>query len=66
MKKKKILLRGDAMAQGKSVYFTGKPCKKGHIVQRYTTSGGCLECIRLAREFERIAIKRGRELAGVA
>jgi len=64
MKKKKILLRGDAITQGSSVYFTGRPCKQGHIVQRYTTSGGCIECIRLAREAERAAIKAGRELAG--
>jgi hypothetical protein len=65
MKKKNILLRQDAMAQGKSVYFTGKPCKNGHIVQRYTTSGGCLECIRKSREYERIAIKNGREQAAL-
>jgi len=61
MKKKKILLRGDAIIKGESVYFTGKACKQGHIVQRYTSSGGCIECIRLARESERAAIKKGRE-----
>jgi hypothetical protein len=25
-------------------YFTGKPCKHGHISERYTASGACVEC----------------------
>ena len=59
-RKKQLTLRQDAISQGKSVYFTGKPCKNGHIDQRYTSSGGCLECFRLARLSERMAIKAGR------
>lgn len=26
-------------------YFTGKPCKYGHICERRTTNGDCLECM---------------------
>jgi len=61
MKKKKIILRQSAIALGKSVYFTGKACKQGHVTQRYTSNGACLECVRLARLAERQAIKKGRE-----
>lgn len=60
MKKKKIVQRADAIKTGASVYYTGIPCKKGHVVQRYTTNGACLECIRLARVAEKTAIKAGR------
>jgi hypothetical protein len=61
MKKKKVILRSDAIKTGASVYYTGKPCKAGHVVQRYVSNGACLECIRLARVAEKLAIKAGRE-----
>lgn len=28
-------------------FFTGKPCKRGHVVERLISSGTCIECIRL-------------------
>lgn len=62
MKKKKILLKSDAIVQGKMVFYTGKPCRAGHIAQRYVTSGRCIECIRLAKVEENKAIKAGRLL----
>ncbi len=36
--------RRDAIRAGRSRYFTGKPCKKGHITEREVTSGHCVEC----------------------
>lgn len=27
-------------------YFTGKPCKRGHISERYMASKGCVECTK--------------------
>lgn len=63
MKKKKLIIRRDAIATGKSVYFTGKPCSHSHISQRYTSTGHCLECLRLRAVNDRIAIKKGREQA---
>ena len=36
----------DAKAQGMKLYFTGKPCKYGHLDQRYTSSGQCLTCLQ--------------------
>jgi hypothetical protein len=25
-------------------YFTGVPCKHGHVAERYVGNGGCVEC----------------------
>jgi hypothetical protein len=38
--------RQEANQQGASQYFTGKPCKWGHIVVRITASGTCTQCAR--------------------
>lgn len=35
--------RAEAMACGATQYFTGKPCKRGHIAPR-ETKGNCSEC----------------------
>lgn len=40
-----IISRDDAYRAGKTRYFTGKPCKNGHLAQRYTSTGGCVECL---------------------
>lgn len=29
-------------------YFTGKPCKYGHVVERYVVTRKCAECVRIA------------------
>ena len=36
--------RDKAKAQGLTRYFTGKPCKYGHVSERNTKTGKCLEC----------------------
>lgn len=36
-----------------NVYFTGKPCPKGHIADRYKTSAQCVVCAKIARDFKR-------------
>lgn len=38
--------RAEAKAAGASHYFTGEPCKHGHIAPR-KTKGACIECMRL-------------------
>ena len=41
--------RTDARAQGLSRYFTGKPCKRGRIAERYANqSETCVECAKIA------------------
>jgi 5-methylcytosine-specific restriction endonuclease McrA len=37
--------RAEAKAQGAKYYFTGEPCKHGHIAPR-KTKGACLECLQ--------------------
>lgn len=39
-----ITSRKEAMAKGLKTYFTGKPCPKGHIAERYVCSWNCVEC----------------------
>lgn len=40
-----IITRKDALAQGLPRYFTGKPCKKGHVAERRTKERVCLACM---------------------
>jgi hypothetical protein len=36
--------RADALNQGLKTYFTGKPCRRGHICDRYVCSYVCVDC----------------------
>lgn len=36
--------RSEAIKRGSVRYYTGNPCKHGHISARYTQSGNCAEC----------------------
>ena len=36
--------RKDAIAIGANRYFTGKPCKRGHVAARSTSNAGCVAC----------------------
>lgn len=37
-----------AKAIGAKYYFTGRPCKHGHVAKRATISGSCYECLQAA------------------
>lgn len=39
-----IISRAEAKAQGLKNYFTGKPCKRGHIALRRSNNAICVEC----------------------
>lgn len=54
-----VIKRKDAMLAGLTKYFTGKPCKHGHIEQRSVLDGTCAECARLktARHYKQDPIK---------
>ena len=39
-----ILTRKQAKSEGLTRYFTGKPCVHGHIAERFTCFGQCVEC----------------------
>jgi hypothetical protein len=47
--------RAEAKATGAKYYFTGEPCKHGHIAPR-KTKGACVECLR--DEWKRGAVTR--------
>jgi hypothetical protein len=54
-----IITRGQARAQGLLRYYTGKPCKRGHIAERQVSNLTCMECDRAV---SRAAyLKRDRE-----
>lgn len=36
-----------AKKAGERFYFTGIPCKHGHVANRYTSTGTCIECVKL-------------------
>ena len=39
-----IITRAEAKARGLTRYFTGKPCKHGHLAERTTRDGVCQAC----------------------
>lgn len=39
-----VVTRAAAIAAGLSRYFTGRPCRRGHISQRRTVNHACTEC----------------------
>lgn len=54
--------RKEAMAIGSKRYFTGKPCKHGHIAPRYTKGVKCVECQRIGKnKYREDNIERLRE-----
>jgi 5-methylcytosine-specific restriction endonuclease McrA len=39
-----IITRAEAHAQGLQKYYTGEPCKRGHVAERLTSNKQCTEC----------------------
>lgn len=39
--------KAQAIASGQKKYFTGRPCKHGHVAPRYTCASSCSECVRI-------------------
>lgn len=39
-----VISRADAKARGLLRYFTGEPCKRGHVSERQVSNFACLEC----------------------
>lgn len=42
--------RAFAKAAGETTYFTGRPCKHGHVALRCTASGSCVECAKIIQK----------------
>ena len=61
-----IITLAEARELGLKRYFTGQPCKHGHIGQRYVSSSGCSECINAqhrARRAKNPEVVRARDRA---
>lgn len=41
-----VISREEAIERGLKTYFTGEPCKYGHVAERRVDNSGCLECRR--------------------
>ena len=41
----KLISRDEAHYQGLKRFYTGVPCLRGHNSERFTSNGGCVECI---------------------
>lgn len=39
-----VIAREDAYDRGLRRFYTGEPCKKGHVAERYVVNGACIEC----------------------
>lgn len=39
-----VVCRDDAKARGLKRYFTGQPCRRGHLAERQTSTGVCVAC----------------------
>ena len=57
-----VISRAEAKALGLKHYFTGKPCKRGHVAERYVSGNGCVECDRArALEWRAANLEKARE-----
>lgn len=43
---REVISKKEAIEKGLKKYFTGIPCKRGHVVNRHVVSGVCEECLR--------------------
>ena len=42
-----IISRSEAKAQGLTHYYTGKPCKRGHVERRFVSGFQCVVCAKM-------------------
>lgn len=51
----RIVSRDDAKAAGLKRYFTGEPCRNGHVAERLVSAGKCVDCDKAKKEKKRRA-----------
>lgn len=61
MEMKKV--RKEAFDAGDSYYFTGVPCKYGHVSRRETVTGRCWECLLRSQKATRAKFNEIRRQA---
>src|SRR5258707_1304822 len=42
-----IMSRSEAKGLGLKRYFSGLPCRNGHVCERHTSNGSCSECMSI-------------------
>lgn len=47
-----IVSKKEAASKGLKRYFTGKPCKRGHVLERLVSTGSCVSCSHATRRGE--------------
>ena len=63
-----FISRKQAKEQGLKLFFTGKPCSKGHISKQYVNGYACFECTgkgskKYARKLELMREANAKKLA---
>lgn len=44
-----VISRVDAFERGLARFYTGRPCKRGHLDERFVAHGGCVRCVNFKR-----------------
>lgn len=58
----KIVTRQEAVEKGLMKYFTGKPCRKGHLAERSTIVGDCTVCTsNRQKEYRRLVAENRKK-----
>lgn len=57
----RMAARQEAREAGKTLYYSGSPCRHGHDCERYVSSGICVECDR-----ERYHKRKGARIISMA
>lgn len=47
-----VISQLDALRAGMTYFYTGKPCKNGHLSKRYAMNGRCYQCSNIAEFIE--------------
>lgn len=50
----------DAKEKGLTRFFTGEPCRRGHVAERYTSNQCCVQCAKENRRGKRLVEGRNR------
>lgn len=61
-----VISRADARLMGRARYFTGVPCKRGHVTERYVSNYVCVQCQAAVSTAERAVRYRAANPAKIA
>jgi hypothetical protein len=51
--RRSVITARQAFEADRTRYFTGKPCKRGHLAERMLSNGCCVECLNERRAYHR-------------